>query len=173
MEAIDNTQIGSETKNEYAGFWVRAAGMMIDLSVIAFLFNQINWQMREQLQSYFIIHPDVADKYADVFGLRVGKYEMATYFSYYISMILSFFLQWLYYAGMESSPLKATLGKWAVGAYVTDLDGGRISFAKATGRYFGKIISGLILGIGYLMAGFSNDKQALHDQMAGCFVWRK
>jgi uncharacterized RDD family membrane protein YckC len=71
---------------------------------------------------------------------------------------------------MESSPFQATIGKVAVGIYVADLQGQRISFGRATGRFFGKILSGAILLIGYLMAGFTEKKQALHDTMAGCLV---
>ena len=74
---------------------------------------------------------------------------------------------------MESSPKQATLGKMALSIVVTDLEGKRISFGKATGRYWGKIISGLILCIGYFMAGFTEKKQAFHDMMAGCLVVAK
>ena len=80
---------------------------------------------------------------------------------------------WLYYALMESSAKGGTLGKMALGIKVTDLTGNRISFGRATGRYFGKIISGAILYIGFIMAGFTQQKQALHDIMAGCLVVNK
>lgn len=79
-------------------------------------------------------------------------------------------LGWLYFAGMESSSRQATLGKSVLGIYVTDLDGNRISFLRATGRYFAKILSGLILGIGYIMAAFTARKQALHDMLASTLV---
>jgi uncharacterized RDD family membrane protein YckC len=83
-------------------------------------------------------------------------------------------LQWLYYAWMESSEHQATLGKMALGLIVTDLDDRRVSFARATGRFFAKIISGLIpLAIGYIMAGFTEKKQALHDMIASTLVLRK
>jgi uncharacterized RDD family membrane protein YckC len=74
---------------------------------------------------------------------------------------------------MESSPLRGTIGKWALGIYVTDLDGQRINFARASGRFFGKIISGVLLGIGYIMAGVTERKQAKHDKMADCLVMRR
>ena len=79
----------------------------------------------------------------------------------------------IYFAFMESSARQATLGKQALGIIVTDLNGNRIYFGKATARYFGKFISGLILGIGYIMAGFTEKKQALHDMMARCLVVKK
>jgi uncharacterized RDD family membrane protein YckC len=82
-------------------------------------------------------------------------------------------LSWIYYASMESSSWQATLGKKILGLKVTDLAGNRISFARASGRFFGKILSGMILGIGFLMAGFTQRKQALHDILAGCLVLRQ
>ncbi len=77
---------------------------------------------------------------------------------------------WLYEALMESSSRQATLGKMIFQMKVTDLSGSRISFARATGRYFAKWLSGLTLFIGYIIAGFTERKQALHDMVAGTLV---
>jgi|LauGreSBDMM110SN_4_FD.fasta_scaffold188913_2 uncharacterized RDD family membrane protein YckC len=77
---------------------------------------------------------------------------------------------WAYTAGLTSSNLQATLGKKILGLKVVDLNGNRISFGQATGRFFASILSGLILGIGYLMVAFNAKKQGLHDQIAGTFV---
>ncbi|HXI44099.1 MAG TPA: RDD family protein, partial [Bryobacteraceae bacterium] len=74
---------------------------------------------------------------------------------------------------MESSHYQATLGKKALGIIVTDMNGNRISFARANGRFFGKWVSGMIMNIGYLMAAFTEKKQALHDLLAGCLVVMK
>lgn len=79
---------------------------------------------------------------------------------------------WLYYALMESSKYQATLGKIALSMKVTDEDGKTISFGRATGRHFAKIVSGLILGIGYLMVIWTKKKQGLHDKMAHTLVVR-
>jgi len=81
---------------------------------------------------------------------------------------------WLYFAYLESGEKQATWGKQILGLYVTDLSGNRISFARASGRFFAKLISGLIpLFIGYIMAGFTERKQALHDMIASCLVLRR
>jgi uncharacterized RDD family membrane protein YckC len=81
---------------------------------------------------------------------------------------------WLYYAWFESSTHQAALGKMALGLIVTDLEGRRITFGRATGRFFAKMITGLIpFFIGYIMAGFTQKKQALHDMIAGCLVLRR
>jgi uncharacterized RDD family membrane protein YckC len=82
-------------------------------------------------------------------------------------------IRWLYYALLESSPHQASLGKMALGLIVTDLEGNRIGFGRATGRFFAKFLSALTLGIGYMMAGWTERKQALHDMIAGTRVMRK
>lgn len=94
-----------------------------------------------------------------------------------VTMIGIFFLasagNWLYFTLMESSRYQATLGKIVMGAIVTDLNGKRISFGRANGRFFGKWISGMVMYIGFLMAGFTEKKQAMHDMLAGCLVVQK
>jgi uncharacterized RDD family membrane protein YckC len=89
---------------------------------------------------------------------------------YVIVFIISFVLMWLYYAAFESSDLMATPGKRALGMKVTDTEGERISFGTATGRFLGRLISSLILGIGFLIAFFTSKHQALHDLIAGTVV---
>jgi uncharacterized RDD family membrane protein YckC len=90
-----------------------------------------------------------------------------------VANLLGIVVAWLYYAIQETSPKQATLGKQALGIVVTDLQGKRIDFVKATIRYFSKIISSIILLIGYIMAAFTEKKQALHDMIAGTLVLKK
>ena len=87
-----------------------------------------------------------------------------------LASLVGILVAWLYYAIQESSAKQATLGKQALGIVVTDLEGKRIDFVKATIRYFSKILSTLILMIGYIMAAFTERKQALHDMIAGTLV---
>jgi uncharacterized RDD family membrane protein YckC len=68
-----------------------------------------------------------------------------------------------YFAGLHSSKMQATVGKMAFGIKVTDLEGKRIGIPLAIGRYFAAWLSAIILGIGFLMAGFTKKRQALHD----------
>jgi uncharacterized RDD family membrane protein YckC len=79
---------------------------------------------------------------------------------------------WLYFAFMESSQYQATLGKMALGMKVTDVEGERISFARATARWFAKILSALILYIGFIMIAFHPRKRGLHDIIAGTLVYK-
>jgi uncharacterized RDD family membrane protein YckC len=80
---------------------------------------------------------------------------------------------WLYFALMESSKNQGTLGKMALGLRVTDMDGNRLTFGRATGRWFAKMLSALTLCIGFIMASFTQKKQALHDMVASTLVLRK
>jgi uncharacterized RDD family membrane protein YckC len=87
---------------------------------------------------------------------------------------ISLVVTWLYHAWMESSEWQATVGKRVLGLVVTDAAGQRISFGRATARHFSKIITNMVpLAIGYIMAGFTEKKQALHDMIAGCLVLRR
>jgi uncharacterized RDD family membrane protein YckC len=87
---------------------------------------------------------------------------------------------WLYWALLESSSWQATLGKRALGLYVTDLEGRRATFGKASGRFFagrglGSIpyLGGLYFLIDCICAGVTDRKQAIHDMIAGCLVMRR
>jgi uncharacterized RDD family membrane protein YckC/DNA-directed RNA polymerase subunit RPC12/RpoP len=135
----------------YAGFWRRFLAAILDGLVLSI--------------GGFVIGFAFGLLYALATGTGQGAEILGN--------ILGILIGWLYYAGMESSSAQATLGKMAIGIRVTDLEGRRVSFGRATGRHFGKIISTLILLIGYIMAGFTARKQALHDMMAGCLVVKK
>ncbi len=86
---------------------------------------------------------------------------------------LGFVGGWLYEALLTSSSLQATLGKMIMGLRVTDLQGQRIDFGRATVRHFAKYLSTAILGIGYLMVAFTERKQGLHDLIAGTLVQKR
>ncbi len=92
---------------------------------------------------------------------------------YILSSVIGIILMWLYFTAFEASSKQATPGKMALGIIVTDLEGTRISFARANGRYWSKIISALTLGIGFIMIGFTERKQGLHDIIAGTLVLKK
>lgn len=81
-------------------------------------------------------------------------------------------ISWAYFALFESSPMRATVGKYALGLYVTDTHGDPITFRRASFRYWLKILSSLTLMVGWLMAAFTPRKQALHDLLAGTLVLR-
>ncbi len=87
-----------------------------------------------------------------------------------VRIAIAMLLVFAYRTTMESSKLQATLGKMAFRLQVTDLGGNRISFGRAVGRYFAKYLSLLSLGLGYLMVGFDEEKQGLHDRVAGTLV---
>jgi len=143
------------TAVQYAGFWRRFAASLIDFLIyvaVSFLIDFV-----------FGISPISRDWNGSIDTPR----EVIRYFG---ANALTVVLVWLYFALMESSMYQATLGKMALGIAVTDMHGRRVSFARATGRHFGKLISSVILCIGHVMIAFTAKKQALHDIMADCLV---
>jgi uncharacterized RDD family membrane protein YckC len=150
---------------EYAGFWWRFLAYIIDSIII----STISW---------IFILPIFAIMGISIFSMKQSGYNMddptlflGTFLMAIIPIaIISTAAQWLYFALMESSKHQGTVGKLVLKIKVTDTSGNRIAFARATGRYFGKILSGMIMLIGYIMAGFTERKQALHDILANCYV---
>ena len=136
---------------EYAGFWIRFLAYLID----TLLMTVVLVPLAAFIGAVMAATADENGASLIIFGLV---------------RVVSLAGGWLYFALLESSPWQASVGKKALGLRVTDLNGNRIAFGKATGRYFGKVLSGLILFIGFIMAAFSERKQALHDQLAGTLV---
>src|SRR5262249_1194264 len=97
-------------------------------------------------------------------------YDLPGIFVIFISVKL--FLAFPYFTLMESSHWQATLGKRLMGIRVTDMNGARISFGRATGRYFLKSVSSFEFMLGYLVS-FSDQRQSWHDYMAGTLVVRR
>lgn len=133
---------------EYAGFWRRFGATVIDGIL---------------LYTPFIILFSVVP----ILLGEAGADEDAIIAIIYLIFIITW---WLYYTLMESSSKQATLGKMALRIIVTDVEDNRISFGRANARHFSKIISGMILYIGFLMVVFTKRKQGLHDMMAGTLV---
>ncbi len=64
----------------------------------------------------------------------------------------------------------ATLGKMACKIYVVTAEGGRVSYLRACGRYFARVLSAFTLLIGYIMAAFDPEKRTLHDRICNTRV---
>lgn len=151
----------------YAGFWKRVAAALIDgivLYIISLALGAIFGGVLFTLVGLQELSSTAADD--DTFIYLTFAVMSLVY-------IVSIVAQWLYFALMESSTKQGTLGKMALGIKVTDLNGERIGFGKATGRYFSKIISAFIFMIGFLMVAFTGKKQGLHDIIADCLVINK
>ncbi|MBU8727869.1 RDD family protein [Bacillus pumilus] len=98
---------------------------------------------------------------------------MGLIFFYIGAILIGIVVTWLYYAIMESSKLQGTLGKMALGIKVTRVTGEKVTFGRATGRFFAKGFLSPILCIGYIIAFFTEKQQALHDLIASTIVVKK
>jgi uncharacterized RDD family membrane protein YckC len=157
---------------QYAGFGKRFAAMMIDRVLIAMASNYMYWEIHREVLRVIERNKRFFERFIKDDGIS-GTYELADNYSYYLLALLLMLVTWCYYAGMESSPWRGTVGKKLLGLEVCNEDGDRISFTKATGRYFGKILSAMVFYIGYLSMLGNSKKQTWHDSMSGCIVKEK
>lgn len=129
----------------YGGFWIRLVAYIIDGILLGIAAGVIG---------------------AVTGGGMYGDLDHPNYSGSGVSIVVA----WLYFALMESSERGATVGKMAVGLRVVTDQGQRLSFLHATGRYFAKFVSAIIMGIGFLMVAFTDRKRGLHDMIAGTLV---
>jgi uncharacterized RDD family membrane protein YckC len=138
----------------YGGFWLRFVAYIIDTIVLAI----------------------VGGALGGILGFGVGaimtESENTTVTSSLGAGGLSLVVNWLYNAILESSTWQATVGKKALSLVVTDESGQRISFGRASGRYFAKIASTTILLFGFFVIGWTERKRGLHDMLAGTLVFK-
>ncbi len=144
---------------QHGGFWRRVLAYIIDTIILWIAGAIISGVFLGSATGFTSLSPG-SDPTAAFTGAMLGV------------QAISFVLNWLYFALLESSSMQGTLGKKALGMIVTDLDGGRIGFGRATGRYFAKFLSAIILLIGFIMVAFTQRKQGLHDLIASTLVYK-
>jgi uncharacterized RDD family membrane protein YckC len=141
----------------YGGFWWRVLAFLID-TIILYIATGIIGSL-------------LGIGIAPLAGIGASQ-EVLFGTTFLAIQALNFVINWLYYALLESSGWQATIGKMVIGLVVTGPGGKRISFLRATGRYFAKFISTFILLIGFIMVAFTSRKQGLHDMMANTIVYK-
>jgi uncharacterized RDD family membrane protein YckC len=152
----------------YAGFWERVLAFVIDnviigVGIVVIVIPLLFLTGLGAVLSRIAQDEDLGDA---GFFLIIGMFLVAA--------TAAVLVTWLYHAFMESSEWQATVGKRAMGLVVTDMAGRRVSFGRSSGRHFGKIITNLVPALlGYIMAAFTEKRQALHDMLAGCLVLRR
>jgi uncharacterized RDD family membrane protein YckC len=155
----------------YAGFWLRFVAALIDGIVIGIpltpIFLILILPAFRSMQNPAVMQNPGA--LMQIMGPSIG-----------LILLVSMIASWLYWGLCESSSWQATLGKKALGLYVTDADGNRATFGRTSGRYFaGRFIwsipyvGGMYMLVDAICAGVTQKKQAIHDMIAGCLVLRR
>ncbi len=167
VASIPLPQVTTTVLEDHAGFWKRVAAYILD-AIILYIPGMLIQKM---------MGGDAAEavmKQAQLAAPDDPQVMMAALGQFYTTMLPAILiitaLTWLYFAVCESSAWQATVGKLALGIRVTDMDGARISFLRALGRYPAKYLSAIILGVGFLMVAWTARKQGLHDLIAGTLV---
>ncbi len=157
----------------HAGFWLRFVahlldGLIVGLPAIIVLFIVL---LSSGLGTVLRNLPNPPPSPDDPAGAAFG---IGLMIGVAVFVLLAIVGSWLYYAGFESSSWQATPGKKVLNIIVTDMNGARVTFGRASGRFFAKWVTQLIpLGIGYILAGITERKQALHDMIASTLVLRR
>ena len=144
---------------DYARFWPRALGYLIDSAVgiglffaVAILFavvDTLNWPVPDPMGDDGGVMSDAAAA---------------------LLMTVSYIAYALYIVLPTSSRRMATPGMRAAGIVVTDTRGERLSFLRALGRLFASYLSIYTFGIGFIIQRFTKRRQTLHDLVAGTVV---
>ncbi|MGB0839464.1 MAG: RDD family protein [Chitinophagales bacterium] len=159
---LDQMDFDSNNAPIYAGFWLRVVAYFIDGVIL-------------QVVSSLVVMPIMGVNMEALAGAGENPEEIMSLMLTTLGPVIGIttLIGWLYFSLMESSEKQATVGKMALGLKVVDMYGDKLTFLRATGRHFAKIVSGTILGIGYIMAGFTERKQGLHDMIASTLVVKK
>lgn len=151
----------------FAAFWKRAVAFALDVAIVVALYSLLIYAVNNLLA----LPVEYSPLLERGLSLQMSPYVEEHFVEIALLYSLSkFAVLFPYFTLLESSRRQATFGKLLLGIKVVDLSGRRISFARATGRFFAKILSGQVLLIGYFLAAFTERKQALHDLLAGTLV---
>jgi len=134
----------------YGGFWRRFAAALLDTLIL--FFPAATVRVLLGLSSTGMFDPESSASW--------------------VATTFEFLLDFIYATAFLCSSARGTLGMQVMDLHVTDLTGDRISFARATGRYFATLLSILTFGVGYLIQPFTRRRQTLHDLVSGTVVVR-
>ena len=149
--------VGRIVRVGYAGFWIRAVAFFFDFLILVLIFA-------------IFITIDTPAFVASPFPTEFSLKQVPQFTG--LGILVLYLLMWVYFAAFEASAWQATPGKRILKIYVTDLNGHRLTIARAALRNIARMISGILL-VGYILAGFTEKKQALHDIIASCLVMRR
>jgi uncharacterized RDD family membrane protein YckC len=155
----------------YAGFWIRFVAYLIDVLIISVALTAVIFVICIIIG----IGAALMGVHNNPFGdSNSNNANPALVGLIIVGELVIFALEllvfWLYFAKLESGPAQATFGKRIFGLRVTDLQGERLTFGRASGRTFGKLVSIMTMYVGFIIAAFTERKQALHDMIAGTLV---
>jgi len=150
--------IAPAPRSQYGGFWIRVAASLVDSLILGAVLIPVSL-------AFLLPALRTMSEHDWEQGPPIAFIEAA-----FMLMLLSAAASWLYEAFLTSSEWQGTVGKRMLSLKVTDTAGNRISFARASGRFFAKILSRMIMNIGFIMVAFTERKQGLHDLVAGTLV---
>ena len=141
----------------YRGFWIRVLARTLDslAMLVVFVPAMVFWML--PLMRQLAANP----------GQPINP---AVLLPFYLRFYGLLFVVWFAYYTYFHGRFGATLGKMAIHARVVNADGSPLTYGKALARCFADMLSAFTLDIGYIIAGFDDQKRALHDRICGTRV---
>ena len=158
----------SDSTPRYAGFWLRFVACLLDTLLLSVAIYGTLFVLMLLLNPHGVVH-----------DFRTGQDTAVSNVPGWIKLAivpLSISIPILYFAFSESGSHQGTPGKRLLKLYVTDLEGDPLTFWHAFARTAAKMVTtftGIAFFIGFIMAGFTARKQALHDKLAGTLVLKR
>lgn len=140
--------LNANISGKYAGFWIRVAALLLDY-LILFIGNIVI--------ALLIFLPFGSSK-TNMNDLQI------------INSVSDFIFLISYFGYFIGSKWQATPGKRICGIYIVRENGKPVSPTLCIGRYFAYFLSSIILGFGFLMVAWTDQKKALHDIVCGTRV---
>ena len=154
------------TAPRYAGFWLRVVARLID-GVLLWIAGQLVGGVLVAL-----LIPDALGAFSIEPGAEPSGEQLATLLAVFGIVFFSSLVTGLVYDLIFLKGWSATPGKLAMGLRIRTADGGPLTVGRIIGRHFAVSLSGLIMGIGYLMVAFDAEKRGLHDHLCATRVVR-
>jgi uncharacterized RDD family membrane protein YckC len=144
----------------YGGFWLRFVGMLIDGIIMAIPIGILQTVLLGMLGMSLVQNPPDPNAPPEEMFQAMAPFFAAIGFTSLLGMGLGCLYETVFLVKYGATP-----GKMAIGVKVVRPDGSKLEVGRAIGRYFSKLLSAIILYIGYIMAGFDSEKRALHDMI--------
>jgi uncharacterized RDD family membrane protein YckC len=155
--------LSPETSGIYGGFWIRAGAYLIDQIALFLVRLPFELALRAYVFWTMFESPGPTRPFWQFQGVLIA------YGLYFVLLLLVSLGYYVFFVGRYG----ATPGKMALKLKIVRSDLSKVSYVRALGRYFAQGLSGMLLYIGYIMAGFDSEKRALHDYLCDTRVIKR
>ena len=150
-----------------AGFWRRLFSFIIDnifIAIITFVISSLVFAILFSIFPDLIGENTISEFTGDTF-VSFAEMTLLDWLSYLGALLIDI-AYWTVAIGWKGK----TVGKMMLGMKVVKIDGSRVGYWRAFGRYWGYVLCYMTFGIGFLVIAFNKQKRGLHDLVCNTMV---